>query len=57
MLLLLPVQFSLDDTTATLQLGSTRVMSVITAALEAPYPDRPNEVRTLHQMMHRTREP
>lgn len=36
-------QFSLDDTSCTVLLGRTRVMTVITASLEAPYPDRPNE--------------
>ncbi|KAF5842080.1 ribosomal protein S5 domain 2-type protein [Dunaliella salina] len=36
-------QFSLDDSSATLTLGTTRVMTVISAVLEAPFPDRPNE--------------
>ncbi|MEW5303070.1 MAG: hypothetical protein WDW36_005798 [Sanguina aurantia] len=37
-------QFSLDTRSATVTLGDgTRVMTVITAVLEAPYPDRPNE--------------
>lgn len=33
-------QFSLDDSSATVDLGHTKVMAVVTAALEAPYPDR-----------------
>ncbi|GAB4822397.1 hypothetical protein N2152v2_009443 [Parachlorella kessleri] len=36
-------QFALDDSSCTVLLGQTRVMTVITASLEAPYPDRPNE--------------
>ncbi|GLC35680.1 hypothetical protein PLESTB_000483100 [Pleodorina starrii] len=36
-------QFSLDDRSATVALGSTRVLSVVTASLEAPFPDRPSE--------------
>ncbi|KAK9842555.1 hypothetical protein WJX81_005859 [Elliptochloris bilobata] len=37
-------QFPADeDGSATVQLGATRVMAVVTAALEAPFPDRPNE--------------
>ncbi|KAG2442728.1 hypothetical protein HXX76_002810 [Chlamydomonas incerta] len=36
-------QFSLDDRSATVAQGSTRVMAVVSAALEAPYPDRPSE--------------
>ncbi|GFR41126.1 hypothetical protein Agub_g1774 [Astrephomene gubernaculifera] len=36
-------QFSLDDRSATVGLGSTRVMAVVSAALEAPFPDRPSE--------------
>eukprot|EP00798_Chlamydomonas_sp_ICE-L_P023908 gene23908-9476_t len=36
-------QFSLDDSSTTVTLGTTRVMTVITAVLEAPYPDRPSE--------------
>ncbi len=39
-------QFSLDDSSATVTMGSTRVTAVITATLEAPYPDRPSEVST-----------
>ena len=33
----------MDDSGATVALGETRVMAVVTAELEAPYPDRPNE--------------
>ncbi|CAL8462171.1 g1702 [Coccomyxa elongata] len=36
-------QFSLDDRCATLDLGQTKVMTVITPTLTAPYEDRPNE--------------
>ncbi|KAL3145363.1 hypothetical protein ABBQ38_001617 [Trebouxia sp. C0009 RCD-2024] len=36
-------QYTLDDSSCTVLLGQTRVLSVVTAALEAPYPDRPNE--------------
>eukprot|EP00198_Chlamydomonas_reinhardtii_P014113 XP_001703450.1 3'-5' exoribonuclease PH component of the exosome [Chlamydomonas reinhardtii] len=36
-------QFSLDDRSCTVAQGSTRVMAVVSAALEAPYPDRPSE--------------
>ncbi|EFJ39971.1 hypothetical protein VOLCADRAFT_108396 [Volvox carteri f. nagariensis] len=36
-------QFSLDDRSATVALGSTRVLSVVTASLEVPFPDRPSE--------------
>lgn len=36
-------QFSLDDTSATVTMGQTRVVSVVAATLEAPYPDRPTE--------------
>lgn len=35
--------FALDGSSCTVLLGSTRVMTTITASLEAPYPDRPNE--------------
>ncbi|EIE24265.1 exoribonuclease PH component of the exosome [Coccomyxa subellipsoidea C-169] len=38
-----PVQFSLDDSGATLDMGQTKVMTVITPTLTAPYEDRPNE--------------
>jgi hypothetical protein len=38
-----PVQFSLDDSSATVQLGETRVLAVISAELEAPYQDRSRE--------------
>jgi hypothetical protein len=37
------LQFSLDDCSCTLVMGSTRVMSVVSASLESPFPDRPNE--------------
>lgn len=40
---LLYPQFSLDDRSCTVAQGSTRVMAVVSAALEAPYPDRPSE--------------
>ena len=33
-------QYTLDDSSCTVLLGQTRVLSVVTAALEAPYPDR-----------------
>jgi hypothetical protein len=36
-------QFALDDHSATVLLGSTRVLAVIASDLEAPYPDRPSE--------------
>lgn len=36
-------QYTLDDSSCTVLLGHTRVLSVVTAELEAPYPDRPNE--------------
>lgn len=36
-------QYTLDDSSCTVLLGQTRVLSVVTATLEAPYPDRPNE--------------
>lgn len=36
-------QFSLDDRQATVQLGTTRVVTAIAAELTAPYPDRPSE--------------
>ena len=32
--------YALDDSSCTVLLGQTRVMSVVTANLEAPYPDR-----------------
>ncbi|KAL4427701.1 hypothetical protein ABPG75_001790 [Micractinium tetrahymenae] len=35
--------FALDDCSASVQLGGTRVMAVVTATLEAPYADRHNE--------------
>jgi len=35
--------FALDDSSATVQLGGTRVMAVVAATLEAPYADRHNE--------------
>lgn len=35
--------FALDDSAASVQLGGTRVMAVVTAALDAPYADRHNE--------------
>lgn len=34
------LQFALDDRSATIQLGDTRVMTVITAELAEPFPDR-----------------
>lgn len=37
------MQFALDDSSCTVLLGHTRVMAVISASLEAPYPDRPSE--------------
>ena len=37
------MQFSLDDQSATVHLGSTRVMTVISAQLEPPFADRPSE--------------
>ncbi len=36
-------QFALDDSSATVQLGSTRVTAVISAELEAPYNNAPTE--------------
>ena len=33
-------QYTLDDKSCTVLLGQTRVLSVVTAELEAPYPDR-----------------
>lgn len=36
-------EYTLDDSSCTVLLGQTRVLSVVTATLEAPYPDRPNE--------------
>ncbi|GIL51695.1 hypothetical protein Vafri_7633, partial [Volvox africanus] len=36
-------QFSLDDCSATVALGTTRVLSVVTASLETPFPDQPSE--------------
>ncbi|GAX79778.1 hypothetical protein CEUSTIGMA_g7218.t1 [Chlamydomonas eustigma] len=39
----LKFSFSLDDCSCTLAMGSTRVMSVVAASLESPFPDRPNE--------------
>ncbi|KAK9817867.1 hypothetical protein WJX72_003394 [[Myrmecia] bisecta] len=36
-------QFAADDSTATVQLGDTCVMAVVTGMLEAPFPDRPTE--------------
>ena len=36
-------QFAEDDSGVTLTMGETRVMTVVTAALEPPYPDRANE--------------
>ena len=33
-------QYTLDDSSCTVLLGQTRVLSVVTATLEAPYPDR-----------------
>jgi exosome complex RNA-binding protein Rrp42 (RNase PH superfamily) len=36
-------QFSLDDSSATVQLGGTRVMAAVAAALEAPFNDRSRE--------------
>ena len=38
-----PPQFSLDDSSCTVTMGTTRVMTAIAASLEAPYPDRPSE--------------
>lgn len=35
--------FALDDSSATVQLGSTRVMAVVCATLDAPFADRHNE--------------
>ncbi len=37
-------EFALDDTSATVTLGSTRVLATISAELEAPFPDRASEV-------------
>ena len=36
-------QFAEDDSGVTLTMGETRVMTVVTAALEPPYRDRANE--------------
>ncbi|GLI69262.1 hypothetical protein VaNZ11_013844, partial [Volvox africanus] len=36
-------QFSLDDCSATVALGTTRVLSVVSANLETPFPDQPSE--------------
>ncbi len=38
-----PLQFSLDDSSATVCMGNTRVMAVVQALLDEPYPDRPSE--------------
>ena len=35
--------FSLDDTSCTVVVGGTRVLAVVSASLEAPYPDRARE--------------
>ena len=37
------VQFSLDDSSCTVCMGTTRVMTAVVAALEPPFPDRPSE--------------
>ncbi|CAI7925420.1 unnamed protein product [Closterium sp. NIES-54] len=37
------VSFGRDDGTAEVQLGSTRVLASVSAALTLPFPDRPNE--------------
>ena len=37
------LQFAPDDSGVTLTMGDTRVMTVVTAVLEPPFPDRPNE--------------
>lgn len=39
----LSYQFSLDDSSATVHLGGTRVMAAVAATLEAPYNDRSRE--------------
>mmetsp|Transcript_6871 Transcript_6871/g.19381 ORF Transcript_6871/g.19381 Transcript_6871/m.19381 type:complete len:96 (+) Transcript_6871:455-742(+) len=41
------IQFSKDDSTATIQLGNTRAMAVMSAEIAEPYPDRPSEGRHL----------
>ena len=37
------MQFAQDGSSATVLLGSTRVMTTVVGELEAPYPDRPSE--------------
>jgi hypothetical protein len=39
----LRLHFSLDDSSCTVQLGRTRVLAVVSAALDAPYADRHSE--------------
>lgn len=40
---LCPLQFALDDRSATVQLGTTTAMAAITAELTTPYNDRSRE--------------